>query len=68
MISSDLDAEPFVHNRRHFAVVIATELRQDISSAAEHLEAMRPVAATGAHIVVVQDDPGVSPDSTACAS
>jgi hypothetical protein len=29
---------------------------------------MRPVAATGAHIVVVEDDPGVSPVSTACVT
>jgi peptidoglycan/LPS O-acetylase OafA/YrhL len=54
--------------RRHFAVVIATELRQDTSSVAEHLQAMRPVAAAGARIVVVADDPGVSPDSTACVT
>ena len=54
--------------RRHFAVVIATELRQYSSSVADHREAMRPVATTGAHIVVVEDDPGVSPDSTACVT
>jgi hypothetical protein len=46
--------------------VIATELRQYTSSVAQHLAAMRPVAATGARIVVVEDDPGVSPASTAC--
>jgi hypothetical protein len=50
----------------HYAIVIATELRQYTSSVAQHLEAMRPVAATGARIVVVEDDPGVSPTSTAC--
>jgi len=50
----------------HYAIVIATELRQYTSSVAQHLEAMRPVAATGARIVVVQDDPGVSAASTAC--
>jgi peptidoglycan/LPS O-acetylase OafA/YrhL len=50
----------------HFALVIATELSQYTSSVAQHLEAMRPVAATGARIVVVEDDPGVSPASTAC--
>jgi hypothetical protein len=50
----------------HYAVVIATELRQYTSSAAQHLAAMRPVAATGARIVVVEDDPGVSAASTAC--
>jgi len=51
---------------RHYAVVIATELRQYPNTVSEHLAAMRPVAATGARIVVVEDDPGVSPDSTAC--
>ncbi len=50
----------------HYGVVIATELRQYSSSVAQHLEAMRPVAATGARIVVVEDDPGVSAASTAC--
>jgi peptidoglycan/LPS O-acetylase OafA/YrhL len=54
--------------RRHFGMVIATELRQYTSPIADHLEAMRPVAATGAHIVVVEDDPGVSPVSTACVT
>ena len=29
---------------------------------------MRPVAATGAHIVVVADDPAVSSESTACVT
>ena len=29
---------------------------------------MRPVAATGARIVVVEDDPSVSPTSTACVT
>jgi peptidoglycan/LPS O-acetylase OafA/YrhL len=53
---------------RHYAVVIATELRQYSNPVSEHLAAMRPVAATGAHIVVVQDDPGVTPQSTACVS
>ncbi|HEY4830322.1 MAG TPA: SGNH hydrolase domain-containing protein, partial [Solirubrobacteraceae bacterium] len=50
----------------HYAIVIATELRQYTSPVAQHLEAMRPVAATGARIVVVEDDPGVSAASTAC--
>jgi peptidoglycan/LPS O-acetylase OafA/YrhL len=50
----------------HYGIVIATELRQYTSSVAQHLEAMRPVAATGARIVVVEDDPGVSAASTAC--
>jgi hypothetical protein len=50
----------------HYAVVIATELRQYTSSVAHHLAAMRPVAATGTRIVVVVDDPGVSAASTAC--
>jgi peptidoglycan/LPS O-acetylase OafA/YrhL len=50
----------------HYAIVIATELRQYTSSVAQHLQAMRPVAATGARIVVVEDDPGVSAASTAC--
>jgi peptidoglycan/LPS O-acetylase OafA/YrhL len=54
--------------RRHYAVVIATELRQYTSPVADHLEAMQPVAATGAHIVVVEDDPGVSSESTACVT
>jgi peptidoglycan/LPS O-acetylase OafA/YrhL len=54
--------------RHHYAVVIATELRQYTNPVAEHLEAMRPVAATGAHIVVIQDDPGVSPAATACVT
>jgi len=53
---------------RRYAVVIATELRLYGNSVAQHLEAMRPVAAAGAHIVVVEDDPGVSPDSTACVT
>ena len=53
---------------RHYAVVIATELRQYTSSVAEHLAAMRPVAATGTRIVVVEDDPGVSAASTACVT
>jgi peptidoglycan/LPS O-acetylase OafA/YrhL len=50
----------------HYAIVIATELRQYTSSVAQHLVAMRPVAATGTRIVVVEDDPGVSAASTAC--
>jgi hypothetical protein len=49
-----------------YAIVIATEIRVYTSSVAEHLQAMTPVAATGARIVVVEDDPGVSPASTAC--
>ncbi len=52
--------------RGHYAVVIATEIRVYTSSVADHLEAMKPVAATGARIVVVEDDPSVSPASTAC--
>jgi peptidoglycan/LPS O-acetylase OafA/YrhL len=50
----------------HYAVVIATELRQYTSPVAQHLAAMLPVAATGTRIVVVEDDPGVSAASTAC--
>ncbi|MGZ6670333.1 MAG: acyltransferase family protein [Solirubrobacteraceae bacterium] len=50
----------------HYAIVIATELRQYTSSVAQHVVAMRPVAATGTRIVVVEDDPGVSAASTAC--
>jgi peptidoglycan/LPS O-acetylase OafA/YrhL len=53
---------------RHYAVVIATEIRVYTSSVADHLKAMRPVAAAGARIVVVQDDPSVSPSSTACVT
>ena len=53
---------------RHYEVVIATELRLYTTSVAQHLRAMRPVAAAGAHIVVVQDDPGVSAASTACVT
>jgi hypothetical protein len=53
---------------RRYAVVIATELRQYTNPVAQHLAAMRPVAATGTHIVVVEDDPGVSPASTACVT
>ena len=53
---------------RRYAVVIATELRQYSNSVAQHLAAMAPVAATGTHIVVVEDDPGVSPASTACVT
>ncbi len=53
---------------RHYAVVIATELRQYANSVAEHLTAMRPVAATGTRVVVVEDDPSVSPASTACVT
>jgi peptidoglycan/LPS O-acetylase OafA/YrhL len=52
--------------RSRYAVVIATEIRVYTSSVVDHLEAMKPVAATGARIVVVQDDPSVSPASTAC--
>jgi hypothetical protein len=52
--------------RRHYAVVIATEIRVDTSSVVDHLEAMRPVAATGARVVVVEDDPSVASTSTAC--
>ncbi|MGH2857448.1 MAG: acyltransferase family protein [Solirubrobacteraceae bacterium] len=51
---------------RHYAIVIATELRQYTSSVTQHLEAMRPVAAMGARIVVVADDPSVSASATAC--
>jgi hypothetical protein len=53
---------------RHYAVVIATELRQYTNPVSQHLAAMRPVAAAGVRIVVVQDDPGVSPDATACVT
>jgi hypothetical protein len=53
-----------LHN--HYAIVIATELRQYTSPVAQLLEAMRPVAATGTRVVVVEDDPGVSAASTAC--
>ena len=52
--------------RGHYAVVVSTEIRVYTNSVADHLEAMRPVAATGARIVVVEDDPSVSPASTAC--
>jgi peptidoglycan/LPS O-acetylase OafA/YrhL len=52
--------------RGHYAVVIATEIRVYTSSVVDHLKAMKPVAATGARIVVVEDDPSVSPASTAC--
>ena len=54
--------------RDRYAIVIATEIRVYTSSIAEHLEAMRPVAATGTRIVVVEDDPSVSPASTACVT
>jgi hypothetical protein len=53
---------------RHYAIVIATELRLYTSSVADHLRAMRPVAATGTRIVVVEDDPSVTPGSTACVT
>ncbi|HEY6524306.1 MAG TPA: acyltransferase family protein [Solirubrobacteraceae bacterium] len=53
---------------RRYAVVIATEIRVYTSSVAAHLRAMRPVAAAGAHIVVVEDDPSVSAASTACVT
>jgi peptidoglycan/LPS O-acetylase OafA/YrhL len=52
--------------RGHYAVVIATEIRVYTSSVVDHLEAMKPVAATGARIVIIEDDPSVSPASTAC--
>lgn len=52
--------------RGHYEVVIATEIRVYTSSVVDHLKAMKPVAATGARIVVVEDDPSVSPASTAC--
>ncbi len=54
--------------RDHFAVVIATEIRVYSSSVADHLAAMRPVAAARTQIVVVEDDPSVSPASTACVT
>jgi hypothetical protein len=53
---------------RHYAVVIATEIRVYTNSVADHLKAMRPVAAAGTRIVVVEDDPSVSPASTACVT
>jgi peptidoglycan/LPS O-acetylase OafA/YrhL len=53
---------------RHYAIVIATEIRVYTSSVADHLEAMRPVAATGTRIVVVEDDPSVSATTTACVT
>ena len=52
----------------HYAIVIATEIRVYTSSVADHLKVMRPVAATGTRIVVVEDDPSVSPASTACVT
>jgi peptidoglycan/LPS O-acetylase OafA/YrhL len=52
--------------RGHYAIVIATEIRVYTSSVADHLEAMEPVAATGARIVVVEDTPSVSAASTSC--
>jgi peptidoglycan/LPS O-acetylase OafA/YrhL len=61
-----LIARALVHD--HFAIVIATEIRVYTSSVADHLAAMRRVAASGAHIVVVEDDPSVSPASTACVT
>jgi peptidoglycan/LPS O-acetylase OafA/YrhL len=51
---------------RRYAIVIATELRLYGNPVAEHLEAMRPVAAAGTRIVVVEDNPSVSTASTAC--
>jgi peptidoglycan/LPS O-acetylase OafA/YrhL len=54
--------------QRHYAVVIATEIRVYTSSVADHLRAMRPVATAGARIVVVEDDPSVSAASTACVT
>jgi peptidoglycan/LPS O-acetylase OafA/YrhL len=53
---------------RRYAIVIATELRQYGNAVTQHLEAMRPVAATGTRIVVVEDDPSVAPGSTACVT
>ena len=53
-------------SRGRFDVVIATELRLSTNPVAEHLAAMRPVAASGARIVVVEDNPSVAPASTAC--
>jgi peptidoglycan/LPS O-acetylase OafA/YrhL len=50
----------------HFAIVIATELRQYTNPVAQHLAAMRPIAATGTRIVVVEDTPDISAASTAC--
>jgi hypothetical protein len=52
----------------HYKIVIATEIRVYTSSVADHLKAMRPVAASGTDIVVVEDDPSVSPASTACVT
>jgi peptidoglycan/LPS O-acetylase OafA/YrhL len=52
--------------RGRYAIVIGTEIRVYTSSVSDHLEAMRRVAATGARIVVVEDDPSVAAASTAC--
>jgi hypothetical protein len=52
----------------HYAVVVATEIRLSTGSVADHLKVMRPVGAAGARIVVVEDDPSVSPASTACVA
>jgi len=49
-----------------YAVIIATESRYFSGPVRAHLQAMRPVAAAGAHILVVEDDPTVSPAATAC--
>ena len=50
----------------HYQVVVSTEIRLDATPAADHLTVMRPVAAGGARIVIVEDDPSVSAASTAC--
>jgi peptidoglycan/LPS O-acetylase OafA/YrhL len=49
-----------------YTVVIATESRYFSGPVSAHLEAMRPVAAAGTRIVVVEDDPNVSPAATDC--
>jgi peptidoglycan/LPS O-acetylase OafA/YrhL len=50
----------------YYAVIIATESRYFSGPVATHLQAIRPVAAAGARILVVEDDPNVSPAAMAC--
>lgn len=54
--------------RGRYQVVLTTEIRVSPSAPPLHVRAMAPVAATGAHIVVIEDDPDVSPAAAACVT
>lgn len=52
----------------HFQVVLTTEIRLSLAAPALHVRAMAPVAATGARILVIEDDPDVSAAASACVT